>query len=132
MGLTDTIKSAVSAGFAAAGDIKTWFVFQEVSSTTYDPDTGDTNEVTDDSGLIQGFQRDYTVKEIEAGVASAGDKRLVVQADDIDFDLSVIDRVLMGGAVFEADNVMIGGDAWQVKDFQPDAVGAAYIIRVVK
>lgn len=132
MGLTSTIKSAVSAGFTAVGDVKIWMIFQEVTGTEYNPVTGETNEITTDSSLTQGLRRDYSVQEVRAGIAESGEKRIVIQKDDIDFDLSVIDRIMMDGTIIEELDVMTGGDTWQIKDFKIDAVGATYVIRISK
>ena len=118
MGLTDTIKSAVAAGFTAAGDTTVSLTFTQVTGTNYDPSTGTNTETTVEYTDIEGFRRNYTIREIQAGVASAGEIRLVVQAADIGFDLGTIDRIT------------IASTEYQIKEIQPDAVGATYVIRL--
>jgi len=118
MGLTDTIKSAVAAGFAAAGDTKVSMTLTEVTGTSYNPATGANVETVVDYTGIEGFRRDYTIREIQAGIASAGEIRLVVQASDIDFDPDTIDRITIDGTVY------------QIQEISLDAVGATYVIRV--
>jgi hypothetical protein len=118
MGLTSTIKAGVAAGFAAAGDVKVSATFTEVTGTTYDPEAGTNAEETTDYAGIEGFRRQYTVREIEAGIAQAGDIRFVAQADDLDFDPDTIDRVTIDGTVY------------QVQEFQPDPAGATIVFRL--
>jgi hypothetical protein len=118
MGLTATIKAGVAAGFAAAGDVKVSATFTDVTGTTYDPDTGTNTETTTDYAGIEGFRRQYTVREIETGIAAAGDIRFVVRADALGFDPSTIDRVTIDSTVY------------QIQEFIPDPVGATIVFRL--
>jgi peptidoglycan/xylan/chitin deacetylase (PgdA/CDA1 family) len=118
MSLTEAIKAATAAGFEAGGDLKVSATFTQVTGTNYDPETGNPTETAVNYAGIEGFRRSYTLREMEAGIAQAGDIRFVVQADDIGFDLSVIDRVTIAGAVY------------QIKEFSPDPAGATYVIRL--
>jgi hypothetical protein len=118
MGLRDTIHKAVDAGFKAAGDIKVPATFTQVTGTIYDPDTGTYIETTVDYAGIEGFRRQYTIQEIDVGIAQAGDIRFVVQADDLGFDPDIIDRVTIDGVVY------------QIQEIQPDPVGATIVFRL--
>lgn len=118
MGLTDTIKAGVAAGFQAAGDVKVSATFTEVTGTTYDPETGINTEAITDYAGVEGFRQKYTVRDIEAGIAEAGDIRFVVQADDLGFNPDAIDRVTIDSVVY------------QIQEFQPDAAGATIVFRL--
>lgn len=131
MGLTDTIKAGVAAGFKAGGDVKVDLQFQKINSESYDATTGDVTEDTTDFPAITGFRRSYTTREIESGIADARDKMVMVQVDDCDFlgeDLSVIDRIIMDGVLVGIE--IINGSTYQIKDFDTDPAGAIYKIRV--
>jgi hypothetical protein len=118
MGLTDTIKAGVSAGFRAAGDVKVPATFTRVTGTAYNPETGTNVEITVDYEGIEGFRRQYTLREIEVGIAQAGDIRFVVMADDLGFYPKTIDRVTINGVVY------------QIQEVQPDPVSATVAFRL--
>jgi len=120
MGLTATIKAGVAAGFKAAGDVKVTAAFVAVTGVSYDPETGTNTEETTDYTGIEGIRREYTIREIEAGIGEAGDIRFVVQADDLDFDPQTIDRMYFAGET----------TVYQIQEFQPDPAGATIVFRL--
>ena len=120
MGLTATIKAGVAAGFKAAGDVKVTAVFVAVIGVSYDPETGTNTEDTTEYTGIEGFRRQYTVREIEAGIAQAGDIRFVVQSSFIDFEPQTIDRMYFAGET----------TVYQIQEFQPDPAGATIVFRL--
>ncbi len=96
MGLKDVAKSAASAGFDAAGDIKRGVTLVEVTGTSYDPDTGETTETTN-TYAVSGILSGYSAYEVANNIAQAEDKKFVFQQADVSIEPSVIDRVTIDG-----------------------------------
>lgn len=118
MGLKNTIINAVDSGFKAAGDVKVNTTFVEVTGTGYNPVTGEVVETVVEYPNIYGFIRQYSIREIEVGIAQAGDMRLVVQAKDIGFSPITTSRV------------KIDGKTYNIQDFSADPVGATMVFRL--
>lgn len=118
MGLRDTIHKAVDAGFKAAGDIKVNATFVEVTGTGYNPITGEVTETVVEHHNVYGIMREYNIREIEVGIAQAGDIRFVVQKKDLGFNPITTSRAI------------INGKTYNIQEFQPDAVEATIVFRL--
>lgn len=118
MGLRDTIIKAVDSGFKVAGDIKTNATFIEVTGNGYNPITGEVVETIVEYPNVYGFIRQYSIREIEIGIAQAGDMKLIVQKKDIGFSPITTSRVKIDSKIYN------------IKDFSIDPVGATIIFKL--
>jgi len=123
MGLKETIANAVSAGFKAAGNVKTTVTVRTVTKT-YDVDTGLTAEGTPIDEAVSGILTDYSKYEVKnsGGGVLIKDRKLIAQQADItsapDPDST---RIVIAGSAYRIVSKSAGG-----LGITEDPAGATY------
>ena len=123
MGLKETVASAVSAGFTAAGNIKTTVILRTITKT-YDQNTGKTVEGTPSDESISGILTDYAKYEMNnsGGGILLKDRKLIVQQSDVTDDPSAeLTRVVISSVVYRIIPKSAGG-----MGITEDPAGATY------
>ena len=107
MSLNATIKSAVAKGFTALDDMKTPVTYHK-ASTTFDATTGINTDSTTDTS-IDVVLMGATEAEISEGLMEQGEKKMLVQIDDMPLGFDLADTVTI------IDDVHLLGKIWHVK-----------------
>lgn len=133
MSLTTAIKSAVDAGFNAAGDLRKTVTLTTVSGGTYDPVTDSATGVTTATQNVSGIIGSFTQYEIanSVGTILLNDIKLLVNASDVTITVDNTTSFTIDGDVYKLVNPANTGRSSQGSSYKGGDFVRIYQLRAM-